>query len=193
MNTVGHKCVKPNGDKPSEFEELIARTLLELEVSSELRANLKELHFVSAEEIDFGDKKAALIYVPYPQLKQYHKIHNRLVRELEKKLSGKTVIFIARRKILPKPSRNSKRQPKQKRPMSRTMAHVHNAILDDIVYPAEIIGKRIRYRLSGSCLYKVHLEKNQQTTLEQKIDTFSSVYKKLTGKEVAFEFREPLV
>lgn len=76
--------------------------------------------------------------------------------------------------------------------MSRTLTHVHNAILEDIVYPAEIIGKRIRFRVGGR-LFKIHLEKSQQTNMEQKVDTFAAVYKRLTGKEVVFEFREPLV
>jgi len=193
MYTGGSKCVKPNGEKADEFEENVAKTLMELEMSSDIKANLKELHFVTAKDLELGDKKAILIYVPYPQLKQYQKIHSRLVRELEKKFNGKTVIFLARRVIIPKPSRKSNMQLKQKRPMSRTLTHVHNAILDDIVYPAEIIGKRIRYRQNGSRLFKVHLEKSQQTNLEQKVDTLTAVYKKLTGKEVNFEFREPLV
>ena len=30
---------------------------------------------------------------------------------------------------------------------SRTLMAVHTAILDDLVYPAEIVGKRIRYKL----------------------------------------------
>ena len=67
---------------------------------------------------------------------------------------------------------------------------VHNSILDDLVYPAEIVGKRIRIKLDGSRLFKVHLDKTQQTNIEHKVDTFSSVYKKLTGKEVNFEFPE---
>ena len=66
---------------------------------------------------------------------------------------------------------------------------MHNAILDDLVYPAEIVGKRTRIRLDGSRLFKVHLDKSQQTTIEHK--TFAAVYKKLTGKDVNFEFPEP--
>ena len=52
---------------------------------------------------------------------------------------------------------------------SRTLVAVHNAILDDLVYPAEIVGKRIRIRLDGSRLFKVHLDKNQQTNIEHKV------------------------
>ena len=78
-------------------------------------------------------------------------------------------------------------------PRSRTLHAVHTAILDDLVYPAEIVGKRIRIRLDGSRLFKVHLDKTQQTNIEHKTDTFASVYKKLTGKEVNFEFPESML
>ena len=40
-------------------------------------------------------KKAIIIFVPVPQLKAFQKIETRLVRELEKKFSGKHVVFIA--------------------------------------------------------------------------------------------------
>ena len=75
---------------------------------------------------------------------------------MEKKFSGKHVVFIAQRRILKKPTRKANFL-KQKRPMSRTLTMVHNAILDDLVFPAEIVGKRIRTRLDGSRLYKENL------------------------------------
>ena len=49
------------------------------------------------------------------------------------------------------------------------------------------------FRLDGSRLFKIHLDKNQQTNVEHKTETFAAVYKKLTGKEVTFEFPEPVV
>ncbi len=52
---------------------------------------------------------------------------------------------------------------------SRTLTAVHDAILHDLVYPAEITGKRIRIKLDGSRLFKVHLDKNQQTLVETKV------------------------
>lgn len=42
-----------------------------------------------------GSRKAIIIFVPVPQLKAFQKIQVRLVRELEKKFSGKHVVFIA--------------------------------------------------------------------------------------------------
>jgi len=47
------------------------------------------------QEIDAQNKKAIVIFVPVPQLRAYQKIQTRLVRELEKKFSGKHVVFIA--------------------------------------------------------------------------------------------------
>ena len=58
---------------------------------------------------------------------------------------------------------------------------------DDKMHDKDIIVFR------DSRLFKIHLDKNQQTNVEHKTETFAAVYKKLTGKEVTFEFPEPVV
>lgn len=52
---------------------------------------------------------------------------------------------------------------------SRTLTWVYDAILDDLVFPAEIVGKRIRVKLDGKQVMKVHLDKTQQTNIEHKV------------------------
>ena len=44
------------------------------------------------------------------------------------------------------------------RPRNRTLMHVHEEILNDLIAPAVIIGKRIRHRLDGSQQLKIYLD-----------------------------------
>merc|ERR1711998_300411 len=182
------KIMKEKGQDPEAFELDVAQALCDLEANSnDLKAELRELYIVSAKEVDVTGRKAVVIFVPFKLLKVVHKIQSRLVRELEKKFSGKHVVIIGQRRIMRKAS-SGQRQPKQKRPRSRTLTAVHESILEDLVYPTEIVGKHTRYRLDGSKLIKVYLDPKEAPNVEYKVETFASVYKKLTGKEVKFEF-----
>jgi hypothetical protein len=58
--------------------------------------------------------------VPFRLLKNFHKIQQRLVRELEKKFSGKDVVVVANRRIMPPPTGGKSNA----RPRSRTLTAV---------------------------------------------------------------------
>jgi len=54
--------------------------------ATELKSDLHDLYIVAAKEIEVeAGRKAVVIFVPFRQLKDFHKIQTRLVRELEKK------------------------------------------------------------------------------------------------------------
>lgn len=189
MSDADRKIRKEKNGSPDDFEKSVAQAFDELEKSgSEIKSEIRELFITSAKEVDCsGGKTAVVIFVPYRLLTKFHKVQTRLVRELEKKFSGKNVIIIAQRKILPRERKNSRLAP-QKRPHSRTLTAVHDSILEDMVYPTEIVGKRTRFMVDGSRQLKVYLDPKDQQNAEYKTETFQSVYKNLTGKDVVFEF-----
>ncbi|VAH89985.1 unnamed protein product [Triticum turgidum subsp. durum] len=145
----------------------------------------KDLYINTAIQMDVvGNRKAVVIHVPYRLRKPFRKIHVRLVRELEKKFSGKDVVFVATRRIVRPPKKGSAVQ----RPRTRTLTAVHDGILEDVVYPAEIVGKRVRYRLDGAKVIKIYLDPKERNNTEYKLETFSAVYRRLCGKDVVFEY-----
>ncbi|KAL9226540.1 hypothetical protein vseg_002341 [Gypsophila vaccaria] len=186
MYTALRKIQKDKGVEPSEFEESVAQVLFDLEnTNNDLKSDLKDLFINSATQIDISNnKKAVVIHVPYRLRKGFGKIHQKLVRELEKKFSGKDVVVIATRRIVRPPKKGAA----VKRPRSRTLTSVHENILEDLVQPAEIVGKRCRYRLDGSKIMKVFLDPKARNDTEYKLETFSGVYRKLCGKDVVFEY-----
>ena len=167
------------------LSSMIKQAIQDLEnTNQELKADLENLFICGAAEVAIANRTAVVIHVPYRYLKAFHKIQQRLVRELEKKFSNKDVVFVGNRRIRPVPRANFARA----RPRSRTLTAVHASLLEDLVYPTEIVGKRQRYRLDGSKLLKVYLDPSKKTETEYKLETFAGVYKKLTGKDVSFEF-----
>lgn len=74
------------------------------------------------------------------------------------------------------------------RPRTHTITAVHKALLDDVVYPTKIVGKRTRFRVGGSRVLKVYLEPNHSKGIEARIPTYEAVYRKLTKKNVIFLF-----
>lgn len=189
--SVQHKILRTANaptTPPDELETAVAQALIDLENSvPELKMELRALQMSAVREVDVrGGKKAIVIFVPVPQLQAFHKVQARLTRELEKKFAERHVVIVAQRRMLRKPTRTSR--VKQKRPRSRTLTDVHEKILADLVYPTEIVGKRTRVNQDGSKMLKVLLDTKDSTALEYKLDSFSSVYRRLTGKDVSFEF-----
>merc|ERR1712039_479369 len=105
------------------------------------------------------------------------------------KFSKKSVVFVANRTILDK---NFRRKGLKVRPRSRTLTAVHESILQDVVGPTEIVGKRTRISVDGSKIMKVFLDPKDKDkeNVEAKMSAFSAVYKKLTNKEAVFMFSE---
>jgi len=185
------KLFKKSAENPSQLEESVAKELHNLESSSsEWKNDLKDVYITNVKEIDYTskDKKKSkplyLVYVPYPCLKVIQKLHKKLVPELESKLKA-NVLVVAKRTIQ---SKWLKTHKSQKRPNSRTLTAVHDAILEDLLQPANVIGRRIRHRIDGSTVTKIIIDQNDRDLIEDKLDTIAYVFKKIATREIIFEF-----
>ena len=157
---------------------------------SELKNDVRDILISTVKEVDVKQgRKATVIFVPFRAWKAVKKVQGRLIREMEKKLSKRHVVFTAQRTILDKTFR---RKGLKIRPRSRTLTSVHEAVLEDICGPSEIVAKRTRCRIDGSKLLKVFLDSKDKDkdNVEEKLQTFAVVYNKLTNKDVSFEFQD---
>lgn len=175
--------------KPSEFEYHVAQTLGEIEASSpDLKGELKDILITGASEFEGkyrgAVRQAVIIFFHYRSKCTLKKIHARLQSELTKRFR-KPVVLLLQRTIIPK---YFKTKGQQKRPYSRTLTKVHEGILEDLIYPAVVLGQRIRVKTDGKRVFKVLIDPLNREDIQEKLDVISAVYTKLTNKEVVFEF-----
>ena len=159
------KIRKSHRAEATEQELQAAQALYDMEQESKnLKAALVGFTINSVKEVEVSaTKTAVVIFFPLRFIRKLKKVQKGLVHSLEKKL-GKNVLFVAQRKIERATASSSAPIPR-----NRTMKAVHEAVLDDICFPAEICGKRVRQLTDGSKHLKVFLEAKDQDRVQNKV------------------------
>ena len=103
MFNARKKILKDKNVPITDLEEEVAKALFDIEVSpsSDIKAELRDVQFSAAKEVDVKQNaKALVVYFPFRVWKNVRKIQARLIRELEKKFSKRRVVFVANRTIV---------------------------------------------------------------------------------------------
>ena len=189
---IASKIALASDHAPSQPEVEVATCLHELEHNNEcdIQRDVALLKIAGVLELDVnGDSSQKVVVIGFPYrlyVDVVRRIQTRLIGELEKKL-GKFVVLHARRRIMS--SKTIRSSGLRALPRSRTLTAVQNALLEDIVKPAEIVGKRIRVRLDGTHLHKIYLDPKDRDIVESKLAAFAEVYKKLTTRVAVFSLK----
>ena len=172
-------------------ESKVAEHFKELQESKAPLKELKSLKFSSVKEVDVGHgRKALLIYVPPTQLSKYRALQKTLIDELEKKMSSthQCAAIVANRTMVSSQTWARSKKLNGLRPRNRSLKSVQEALLDDLVFPSEISGKRIKVKAGGDRLITVHLSQKDATLVSDRADILAVIYKALTTKAVSIEF-----
>ncbi|KAK8883282.1 40S ribosomal protein [Tritrichomonas musculus] len=170
------------------LEQTVANALNEIADGSEEsnKKLLAALKITGVKEVDTDGLKVVVISVPYKQIPLYRQLSGILVPELEKKISNSQVFIVGKRRAFPKTPVRGRRYMSI-RPTGRTLRAVNEGLLDDLVFPTAIVGKRIHYDLKGGQTTHVILDQHDKTRVEERLNGFSIAYQKLTGLRTVFE------
>ncbi|EAN83877.1 ribosomal protein S7, putative [Trypanosoma cruzi] len=179
------KLKRPN---PSEDEDSVAKALFELEATHKtLRTQLPRFHINTVRTLSSPRfrRTATVVFYPLRFLMLVRKIQRTLTAELEKRFPGSIVVLVAQRKITKRPKDVYKLQKVQR---SRTSVAVFENILNDLIYPCDVMGRRWRCRTDGTKVMKVFLDSRDRKRVESRLPIIAHVYKQLTHRTVSFGF-----
>ena len=144
-----------------------------------------ELHEYTQQ--DGSKSKVLLVRIPYRSLVPFQKSSSEVIAQLEKKFNWPTIVSAVRNIQ----SKSAVTHASQMRPRSRTLTAVHQATLEDVVFPATITGKHTRISADGKKATKIFIDPLDKEIVEDKAEAMAAVYQKLTTHKVTIGFSKP--
>lgn len=182
------KATQKGKQTVTEIEKNLGNILSKLKSIEKNKEELEGIKIENASEILIGEsKRCYLIHVSGSSDKNIKKAHSLLVKAFEDHYSTPVVIIPCRNKI----NGNLFRKYRgTKVPRNLTLTAVFDSYLDDVLYPATMVGKRIRYPKGKVRQYKAFVDSLDKETIEYKVAAITSCYRSLTNRELQIEFPE---
>ena len=147
---------------------------------------MKNLKIENVSEVTYEENKTfVLVNVNESAVKNLQTVHLELVKRLESNL-GRPVLVIPSRKTID--GKKFRKFIGKKVPRTKTLTYVRENLLEDLLYPATVVGKRTRYPRGQSQQLKVLVDAVDRDFISSKTSAICVGYKKLTGHELSIEF-----
>ena len=173
--------------KVSEIQKNVSTALEKIKDSEkEHKSELEPIKVEHANEVQMNeDQKCFLIQITTTNLAGFKKVHALLTKKLEEHLSNPVVLIPAKKRV------NGKEYStfvSKKVPRERTLTAVFDGYLDDILYPATIVGKRIRYPAGKTRTFKVFVDPLDKEVIQYKLPAITACYRALTNRKLEVDF-----
>lgn len=176
-----------SGTTVNEITKNVSNVLTRIQDSDKnLKNSLENVKVETANEILVGDnKRCYLIQVNEEAAKNLQGVHSDVVQKLEDHFNVPVVIVPARKKVNGKLYR---KYTGPNAPRKSTLANVYDSLLEDILYPATIVGRRTRFPKGKARVFKVLVDPLDKESVEPKVNAIAACYKGLTNRELVIEF-----
>ena len=184
------KQQKTNNTKKTDsnkVSDLVSKVFNDFSDShAEFREDMKNLKIENVAEFKYEDNKNfLLVSVNESAAKSLQRVHVDLVKRLES-TTGKPVIVIPKRKVVD--GKKFRNFIGKKVPRTKTLTYIRENLLEDLLYPATIVGKRTRYPRGQQKQLKVLVDSIDKDILSSKTSAICVGYKSLTGHELSIDF-----
>ena len=178
----------------SKYYEDLRNILNAFEIVKDLdKEHKSELDTIKIEQankvlLDFYDDKSIyyLIQISAQDISGFRKIHSYLTKKMEERLNNPVIIILKRNRINGK---DYKTFTSKKVPRDKTLTAVFdNYYLEDLLYPATIIGKRVSYSVGNKRIFKVYVDPLDKEIIQHKIPVIIDAYRALTNRLLTIEF-----
>ena len=178
---------KESSKKSSETQKIVSTAFEKIKDSEkEHKTDLEPIKIEHSNEVQMpDDQKCYLIQISTSNLAGFKKVHSLLTKKLEESLSNPVILIPAKKRVNGKEYRV---YVSKKVPRDRTLTAVFDGYLDDILYPATIVGKRIRYPTGKTRTFKVLVDPLDKDIVEYKVPAMVACYRALTNRKLEIEF-----
>lgn len=172
----------------TEIAKNFSNYLSKLKIENKEMKDLESITICRASEISIDkDKHCFLVFLNSSSQAAYKATHQFLLQKFEEHFSTPVVLIPDRNRVN---GNLYRRYQGTKVPRDRTLDSVFNAYLEDLVYPATIIGKRTRFPQGKARQFKVIIDPVDKEAIEYKVPSIVVCYKALTNRCLHVEFPE---
>ena len=174
---------------PNALREELSAIFLEVyRAAGEQRKPVRGSPVSEVREVTHRDERGAqqiayVVFVSYNFLRENRDLVSKLTNAVALKKERPCFVVAQRTIIHPKSKYN------QKIPHNRTLTSVYEQLLEDLVFPAQVTGKRVRFASGGKQLIKYHLNAEAESFVRPRAELIRQAYHDLTGRTIALEFR----